>query len=172
VEPQAGLSIRKLADSVSSGWNVEARGLDIGRLLEVRRESYPLLDGGIADGRVNLRTSTDALRCHVDIGARFGALADNAGDEPQLGDPTNVTLRFDGAWQGTIEIPEVHGALAGADLSGSIMLRDIDTDPGVDLALGARQLEFGRLLGAAGLAVRPKAWEWRPAAAVILDRPR
>ena len=159
VEPQAGLSIRKLPDSVARGWDVEARGLDIGRLLEVRREGYLLLDGGIADGRVSLRTSTDALRFHVDIGARgarFGALADNAGDKPQLGDLTDVTLGFDGAWQrakGTIEIPEVHGTLAGADLSGSIRLRDIDTDPSVDLALGVRQLEFGRLLGAAGLAV-------------------
>src|SRR5262249_29244541 len=157
--PQAGLSIRKLADSIGSGWNVEARGLDIGRLLEVRREGDPLIDGGIADGRVNLRTSTDALRFQVDINlrsARFGALADNAGDEPQLGDQTDVTLRFDGAWraaEGTIEIPEVHGTLAGADLSGSITLRDIDTDPSVDLALGVRQLDFGRLLGAAGLVV-------------------
>jgi hypothetical protein len=159
VEPQAGLSIRQLADSVGSGWNVEARGLDMGRLLDVRREGYPLLDGGIANGRVHLRTSTDALRFHVDIGtrgARFGALADNTGDEPQLGDPTDVTLRFDGAWQraeGTIKIPEVHGTLAGADVSGSITLRDIHTDPSVDLALGVRQLEFGRLLGAAGLGV-------------------
>jgi Transglycosylase len=159
LEPQAGLSIRKLTDSVGSGWNVEARGLDIGRLLEVRREGSPLLDGGVADGRVNLRTSTDALRFHVDVGARgarLGALADNADDEPQLGDPTDVTLRFDGAWQpakGTIEIPEIHGTLAGADLSGSITLRDIDTDPSVDVAFGVRQLEFGRLLGAAGLAV-------------------
>ncbi len=159
VKPQAGLSIHKLADPMGSGWNVEARALDIGRLLEVRREGYPLLDGGIADGRVNLRTSTDVLRFHVDIGARgarFGALADDAGDEPHLGDPTDVTLRFDGAWQraeGTIEIPEVHGTLAGADLSGSITLRDIDTDPNVDLAVGVRQLAFGQLLGAAGLAV-------------------
>jgi hypothetical protein len=159
IEPQAGLSIRQQADSVSNGWNVEAKGLDIGRLLDVRREGYPLLDGGIADGSVNLQTSTDALRFHVDIGARgarFGALADNDGDEPQLGDATDVTLRFDGDLQrakGTIEIPEVHGTLAGADLSGSITLRDIDTDPTVDLALGVRQLEFGRMLGAAGLSV-------------------
>jgi len=158
IEPQACLSIRQLTDSAGSGWNLDAHGLDIGRLLEVRREGYPLLDGGIADGRVNLRTSNDALRFHVDIGARgarFGALAD-AGDEPQLGDATDVTLRFDGAWQraeGMIEIPEVHGTLAGADLSGSITLRDIDTDPSIDVALGVRQLEFGRLLGAAGLAM-------------------
>src|SRR4029079_16138147 len=115
-------------------------------------------DGGIADGRVNLRTSTDALRFHVDIGAsgvRFGALADNADDEPQLGDPTDVTLQFDGVLQraeGTIEIPEVRGTLAGAALSGSIKLL-MDNDPSVDLALGVRRLEFGRLLGAAGLAV-------------------
>src|SRR6185436_15169086 len=67
-----------------------------------------------------------------------------------------VTLRFDGVLQrakGTIEIPEVQGTLAGGELSGSIKLRDMDTDPSVDLAIGVRQLEFGRLLGAAGLAV-------------------
>jgi hypothetical protein len=158
IEPQTGLSIRQQADSVSNGWNVEAKGLDIGRLLDVRREGYPLLDGGIADGSVNLQSSTDALRFHVDIGARgarFGALADNDGDEPQLGDATDVTLRFDGELQrakGTIEIPDIHGTLAGADLSGSITLR-VDDNPTVDLALSVRQLEFGRLLGAAGLSV-------------------
>jgi hypothetical protein len=159
IEPQAGLSIRKLKDSAGSGWNVEARGLDIGHLFDVRRESSPLLEGGIADGRVNLRTSADALRFHVDIGvrgARFGTLADNDGGEPQLGDATDVTLRFDGAFQpveGAIEIPEIHGTLAGADLSGSMTLREMDTDPTVDLELAVRKLDFGRLLGAAGLAV-------------------
>lgn len=159
IEPQAGLSIRQLKDSAGSGWNVEAHGLDIGHLFDVRRDGAPLLDGGIADGRVNLRSSADALRFDVDIGARgarFGILADNDDGEPQLGDATDVTLRFDGVLQrdeGVIEIPEVHGTLAGADLSGSMTLRDMDTDPSVDLALGVRQLEFGRLLGAAGLAV-------------------
>jgi hypothetical protein len=159
VEPQAGLSIRKLADPVSSAWSVEARGLDVGRLLDVRRDAHPLLDGGIADGRVDLRASTDALRFHVDLGARgarLGVLADNADDEPQLGDPTDVTMRFDGVWrraENTIEIPEVHATLAGAALSGSIALRDLDTDPIVDLALGVRHLDFAQLLGTSGLAV-------------------
>jgi hypothetical protein len=159
LEPQAGLSILKLAVSAGSEWRVEARALDVGHLLEVRREGHPLFDGGIADGRVNLRTSSDALHFHVDVGARgarVGALADNDDDDPQLGDPTDITLRFDGAWQraeGSIEIPEVHGTLAGADLAGSIALRDLDTDPSVDLALGVRKLEFGRVLGTAGLAV-------------------
>jgi hypothetical protein len=157
IEPQAGLSIRQQADSVSNGWNVEAKGLDIGRLFDVRREGHPLFEGGIADGSVNLQSSTDALHFHVDIGsrgARFGALADNDGNEPQLGDATDVTLQFDGTWftEGTIEIPEVHGTLAGAELSGSIKLR-VDNDPTVNLTLGVQQLEFGRMLGAAGLAV-------------------
>src|SRR5690349_16227589 len=76
VEPQAGLSIRKLTDSsAGSAWNVEARGLNVGRLLDVQGDDHPLLDGGIADGRVDLRTSIDTLRFHVDMstrGARFG----------------------------------------------------------------------------------------------------
>ena len=159
VEPQSGLSIHKLADSWGSAWNIEVRGLDVGHLLDVRRDAHPLLDGGIAVGRVDLQASTDALRFHVDMGARgvrLGALADNEADAPQLGDPTDVTIRFDGAWRrpgGAIEIPEVHAAVAGAALSGSITLRDLDTDPVVDLALGVRNLDFAQLLGASGLAV-------------------
>ena len=159
VEPQAGLSIHKLANPLGSAWNIEARGLDVGRLLEVGRDGHPLLDGGIADGRVNLQVSTDALRFHVDLsarGARLGALADNADDEPQLGDPTNVDMRFNGAWRriaGMIDIPEVHATVAGAALSGSITLRDLDIDPVVDLALGIQHLDFAQLLSASGLAV-------------------
>ena len=159
VEPQAGLSVRKLADPVGSAWTVEARELDVGHLLNVRRDAHPLLDGGIADSHVDVRTSTDALRFHVDIGARgtrLAALADNAANEPQLGDPTDVTVRFDGAWRRAecaIEIPEVHATVAGAAVSGSIALRDLDTDPVVDLALGVRRLDFGQLLGTSGLAV-------------------
>ena len=169
-EPQTGLSIRKLVSPVSSAWSVEAHGLDVGRLFDVRRDAQPLLDGGIADGGVDIQVSADALRFHVDIGARgarFGALADNAADEPQLGDPTDVTLRFDGAWrksEATVEIPEVHATVAGAALSGSITLRDLDTDPAVDLAFGMQHLDFAQLLGASGLAV-PDSLGMAPGAA-------
>jgi hypothetical protein len=169
-EPQAGLSIRKLVSPVGSAWSVEAHGLDVGRLFDVRREAHPLLDGGIADGGVDIQVSADALRFHVDIGARgarLGALADNAADEPQLGDPTDVTLRFDGAWrksEATVEIPEVHATVAGAALSGSITLRDLDTDPAVDLAFGMQHLDFAQLLGASGLAV-PDSLGMAPGAA-------
>jgi hypothetical protein len=159
IEPQPGLAIRQQTDAMGKVWKVEAQGLDVDRLLEVRRDGHPFVVGGVADGHVDLRTSADALHFHLDIGARgarFTALADKTGDEPQLGDATDVTLRFDGVLQraeAAIEIPEVHGTLAGADLTGSLSLRDIDTDPSVDLALGVRHLQFGRLLGAAGLAV-------------------
>src|ERR1700686_4014174 len=47
VEPQAGLSIHKLAYPVGSAWNIEARGLEAGRLLAGRRDTHPLPDGGI-----------------------------------------------------------------------------------------------------------------------------
>jgi Transglycosylase len=159
VEPQAGLSIHKLADPVGGAWNIEVRGLDVGRLLDVRRDARPLLDGGIEDGRVDFQFSTDALRFRVDMGARgarLGALADHADDELQLGDPTDLTIRFDGTWRragGVVEIPEVHATLAGAALSGSIALRNLDTDPVVDLALGVQHLDFAQLLGASGLGV-------------------
>ena len=177
VEPQSGLSIRKLSDPVGSAWSVEARGLNVGRLFDVRRDAHPLLDGGIADGRVGLQVSTDALRFHVDMsarGARLGALTDNAVDEPQLGEPTDVTVRFDGAWrraEGTIEIPEVHATLAGAALSGSIALRDLNTDPIVDLALGVRHLDFAQLLGTSGLAV-PDSLGMAPGGGRDLARPQ
>jgi hypothetical protein len=167
VEPQAGLAIRKLTGPVGSAWSVAARGLDVGRLLDVRRGAHPLLDGGIADGRVDLQASTDALRFHVEIGsrgARLGTLADNAAGEPQLGGPTDVTIRFDGAWRGpkgTIEIPEVHATVGGAALAGSLALRDLDTDPAIDLALGVQRLDFAQLLGTSGLAV-PESLEMAP----------
>jgi hypothetical protein len=160
VEPQAGLSIRKLPDQAYSAWSVETRGLDVGRLFEVRRDGRPLLYGGVADGRVDLRANTDALHFHVDIGARgarLGVLAENsAPDEPQLGAPTDVTMRFDGAWQrakGAIEIPEVKATVAGAALSGSLMLRDFNTDANVDLTLGVEHWDFAQLLDASGIAV-------------------
>jgi len=159
VAPQAGLTIRKLADPMGGAWNIEVRGLDVGRLLDVRRDAQPLLDGGIEDGRGDVQFSTDTLRFHVDMsarGARWGALADHSDDELPLGDPTDVSLRFDGTWRragGVFEIPDVHATLAGADLSGSIALRDLDTDPVVDLALGVQHLDFAQLLGASGLGV-------------------
>jgi hypothetical protein len=162
VEPRAGLSIRKSAPLGGSAWSVEARDLDVSRLFDVRRDTHTLIDGGVVDGRVDLHVGAEALRFRVDMGARnarLPALADNADDEPQLGDATDVTLEFDGTWrgaEGAVEIPEFHATVAGADWTGSLALRDLDTDPAIDLALGVRRLDFAQLLGSLGLAV-PKS---------------
>jgi hypothetical protein len=98
----------------------------------------------------------------------LGALADNAADEPQLGDPTEATMRFDGVWrraENTIEIPEVHATLAGAALSAlsDPLARALDTGSAVDLALGVRDLEFAQLLGTSGIPV-PESLGLSPAA--------
>ena len=144
---------------MGSAWSVEARGSTSGVCSMCGATSTRCSMVVSRTAAWIFEASTDELRFHVDMGARgarLGALADNAADEPQLGDPTDVTIRFDGAWRqagSTIEIPEVHATLAGAALSGSIALRDLDTDPVVDLALGVRQLDFAQLLGASGLAV-------------------
>src|ERR1700722_9389826 len=61
VQPQSGLSIHKLANPGGSVWNIELRGLDVAHLLDVWRDAHPLLDGGIADGRVDFQLNTDAL---------------------------------------------------------------------------------------------------------------
>ncbi len=167
VEPQSGLSIRKLQDPVGSAWEVEARGLDVRHLLGVRRETRPLFEGGVADGRVDLQASSDALSFHVDMGARgarLRAFADNGVDAPQFGDPTDVTARFEGAWLrtgGTIQIPEIHVTVAGADLTGWIALRGLYTDPIVDLALGVKRLDFAQLLSTSGLGT-PGSLEMPP----------
>ena len=80
VEPQAGLSIRKLADPVGSAWNVEARGLDVGRLLDVRHDAHPLLDGGVADGHVDLQ----AHQPQIDVLGGASAFQAKLEHEPAL----------------------------------------------------------------------------------------
>ena len=159
LEPQAGLQLRRQAEAAGSAWTVEARGLDVGRLLDMRRDGHALLNGGIADGHMEIQSGPGTVRFRVDFGvrsARLGALAGNSTDDLQPGDPTDVTLRFEGAWQrerGAINIPKIQATVAGAVLSGSLALTGLDTDPAIDLALGARQLDFAQLLGASGLDV-------------------
>jgi penicillin-binding protein 1A len=157
--PQAGLSLRKQPAASGSDWIIEAHGLELANLLAVHRDALPLLDGGVADGRVELHTGPDAARYRVDLdlrGARLVALADGAGEDVQPGDPTDVALRFTGSWDRraeAIDIPGFTATLGGAALSGSLTLRELATDPAIDLAIGVKQLDFAQLLGTSGLAV-------------------
>lgn len=173
VEPQSGLSIHGRGDRAGSAWDAEARGLDFGRLFKVERDSRPLFDGGIADGRLEFQSSADALRFRVAWGARgarLGALAVAASDEPVLGNPTDLTVGFEGTWrraEGTIEIPAVHATVAGAALTASLSLQHLGTDPLVDLALAAQRLDFAQLLRTSGIEV-PGSLGLAPGAATDL----
>jgi hypothetical protein len=157
--PQSGLSLHRQLEPGGSAWIVEARALDLGKLLDVRRDAGPLLDGGIADGHVELHSGPDAVRFDVQLGAhglRLGALAGNDSEDAQLGDPTDVTLRLTGDWdrrRNLLEIPGLRATVAGAELSGSLAVLDLDADPVVDLVLGVKRLDFAQLLGTSGLAV-------------------
>lgn len=159
VEPQGGLSIRKRSESSATEWTVDLRALDISRLLDVKRSGQPLLEGGIANGSVALLAGSDRLRFQVDLstrGARVGGLADSETHEAQLGNPTGVTLRFEGTWQkarGAVDVPDIDATVAGAIVAGSLALRDLDTDPAIDLDLGVKKLDFAQLLGTSGLEV-------------------
>jgi len=167
VKPQHGLSVSRRKDAVGSTWIIEASRLDVGRLVDLRRDDHPLLQGGIAQGRVDLLDSAAALRFRVNMDVRdvrFGGLAEGASEVPRPGSPTNIALHFDGAWlrdHDTLDIPAIRATVAGADLSGSLALRDLDADPAVDLDLGVQQLDFGLLLAASGLEV-PEALGMKP----------
>jgi hypothetical protein len=159
LQPQEGLSLRKRQDAAGSTWIAEARGLDLARLFDLRRDALPLFEGGIADGHLELHAGADTARFRVALdvrGARLVALADNASDAPQPGDPTDVTLGFEGTWdrrEATIDVPRLDATVAGAALSGSLMLRDLVADPAIDLEIGVKQLDFAQLLGTSGLGM-------------------
>ncbi len=157
-EPQTGLTLQGQRDADGTAWHIDAHELAIGKLFEVQRDKLPLFDGGMADGDVTLQSGTDSLRFGVDLAVhavRLGALE---------GDATDLTLRFDGSWlrePARLDIPELHATLAGAELSGSLSLRDIDTDPAIDFALGVKRLNFAQLLGTSGLDI-PASLGLRP----------
>lgn len=157
LEPQQGLSLRRQTVEAGREWIVEAQGLDLGRLLDLRRDAHPLLAGGIADGHLALQEGSDTRRFGVDLGlsgVRLGPLGAEAEDDPPLGDPTDVTLQLEGQWQrngGRLQIPEIRATVAGAEFSGSLSMADLDTDPAIDLALGVRRLDFALLLASSGL---------------------
>ena len=158
LSPQTGVSLQRQAEPSGSAWTLEMRGLAIGQLIELRRDGQPVFEGGIADGRVALQTGTDSRRFDVDFGLRAVRLV------ALEGAATDLTLRFEGQWQrkhSSLEIPQLRATLDGAELSGALSLQDLATDPGIDLALGMKRLDFAKLLGTSGLEV-PDSLGLRP----------
>jgi hypothetical protein len=155
-EPEAGLVLSRKAGPDGSAWNVEARDLPMGRLLDVRRFDRPVLDGGTVRGSLALETSAGVVRFDLDLTARSARLPALSGDGTQqaLGEPTELSAQVAGVWnrpEGALDIPHWSAAVDGAALSGALVLRDLDTDPHLDLSLDVERVDFGRLLRLSGL---------------------
>jgi transglycosylase-like protein len=160
-QPRSGLTLSRTAGSEGSTWAVEAKDLPVGRLLDVRQFDRPLLDGGTLRGSLTLRTSAGLVGFDLEMAARSArlpALAGDGSEQRTLGDPTEVVVQGAGSWNrsaGTLEIPRWSATIEGAAISGALVLRDLATDPGVDLSLDMERLDFARLLSTSGLAAPP-----------------
>ncbi|HEV8701496.1 MAG TPA: transglycosylase domain-containing protein [Candidatus Polarisedimenticolia bacterium] len=156
-QPQAGLVLTRTADPEESTWALEARDLPMGRLLDVRRLNRPLLDGGTIRGSMTLRTSGGVARFDLKMAARSARLPALAGDGSErqaLGEPTELDMQVAGSWRradGALEIPRWSATIDGAALSGTLVVRELDTDPSVDLSLDVERVDFARLLRTSGL---------------------
>ena len=155
--PGPGLVLSRARGAGGTTWTVAATDLPAGRLLEVRRDDRPFVDAGTVRGSLTLVTSDAAAAFDLDLtarAARLPALVDDATEPLALGEPTDVVVKVAGDWkraEGLLDIPRWSASIDGAALSGSVALRDLGTDPELDLALEVERLEFARLLRASGL---------------------
>jgi transglycosylase-like protein len=159
VGPHPGLLLSRTTGPGRSTWVLEAKDLAAGRLFDVRRFDRPLLDGGTMHGSLKLETSADADDVHFDLdwaarGARLPALAGDGSEAEELGATTALGVQVAGSWrrsEGALDIPHWSATIAGAAVSGAVVLRDLDTDPSVDLSLDVERVDFARLLRTSGL---------------------
>ncbi|MFM1886976.1 MAG: hypothetical protein RL026_2133 [Pseudomonadota bacterium] len=145
-----GLTLLRQSAVTGDTWTLNARDLELGSLLELRREGLPLLTGGRAAGELALETGPELDLLRVDLGLRGTRLVS------ETGQPTDLALQFEGRRRkatGSLEIPGIRATAAGAALSGSLSVSDLDTDPQLDLTLGVTDLDFAQVLEVAGLAL-------------------
>ena len=157
-QPHAALVLgRTVGSHDENTWVVKAADLPVGRLFDVRRFDRPLLDSGTIRGSLTLKTSAERIHFDLELAARSARLPALSGDgskSPALGEPTDVAGHIAGLWkrpEGSLDIPRWRATVDGAALSGSLVLRDLDTDPFLDLSLDAQRLDLARLLRTWGL---------------------
>ena len=154
---QHRLVLRRMVEPGTIAWTVEASDAPIGRLLDVRRYDRPLLDGGTMSGVLKLARTHEAVGFDVNVAARAArlpALASEEAEQEPLGRPTALTAQVAGSWsrdEGKLDVPRWRATVEGAALSGSIALRDLKSDPSVDLSLDVERMDFARLLRTSGL---------------------
>ena len=157
VLPHPGLVLRKTSRPGNQQWSIEAAELPVARIFDLRRAGQPVADVGTIGGAVRLTDAQDSVRFEVDLAsrsARLPALEQDAAKPTALGRPTEVKLEVAGSWKpadGILDVPRWSAKIEGAEASGSLSLRDIKTDPGVDLALEVERVDFTRLLHTWGL---------------------
>ena len=157
VQPHSGLVLSRVGGPHERRWAVEATDLPVGRLLDVRRFDQPLVDSGTIRGALQLDISEEAVRFGLDLAARSArlpALTDDASQRAALGMPTEVAVKVAGSWrpaEGALDVPRWSARVEGAALSGALTLRNLDTDPLVDLSLDVERVDFARLLRTWGL---------------------
>ena len=155
--PGPGLVLGRARGAGATTWTVTASDLAAGRLLEVRRDDRPFVDAGTVRGSLTLATSDAAATFDLDLAARAArlpALVDDATEPLSLGEPTDLVMKVAGDWQqaeGLLEVPRWSASIDGAALSGSVALRDLGSDPEIDLAIDVGRMDFARLLRASGL---------------------
>jgi hypothetical protein len=173
--PGPGLVLTRATGAGGTTWSLTASDLPAGRLLEVRRGDRPFVDAGTVRGSLTLVDSDAAATFDLDLtarAARLPALVDDATEPPALGEPTDLVVKAAGAWrraESLLDIPRWSASIDGAALSGSVALRDPDTDPELDLALAVERMDFARLLRASGLqtAANPGTAGAAPGAAPV-----
>jgi hypothetical protein len=159
LRPASALVVNRTAAGGEDAWTIDATDLEVGRLVEVRRFDRLLLDGGTIVGHLGLSASDQKIGFEVDLrarSARLPGLAGEAGSPGSLGAPTELSMSLAGAWRrpdGTLEIPNWTGTIAGAALSGSLAVRDLGSEASVDLKLDMERVDFARLLKTSGLEI-------------------
>jgi hypothetical protein len=162
IRPEPGLVLTRAEGDRGSSWSVTATDLPAGRLLDLRRDDRPFVDAGTVRGSLMLTFSDAAATFDLDLtarAARLPALGDDTSESQALGGPTDLVAKIAGTWgrrERVLEIPRWNASIDGAALSGSVVLRDLDTDPDLDLGLDVERMDFARLLRASGLLTAEK----------------
>jgi hypothetical protein len=174
-EPRSGLVLSRTAGPGETRWAVEAEELPVGRLFDVRRFGRPLLDTGTIHGSLTLRTSAARIDFAADLAARSARLpalaGDGSDDPPALGDPTQVAAKINGVWkrsEGAVDVPRFSATIDGAALSGSLALRNLGTDPLIDLSLDVQRVDFASVLRTSGLDA-PESLDRKTAGGRVAD---
>jgi len=157
-QPATGLTLARRPADEGTAIEIRAADAPVGSLLQLRRGGAPLLDAGVVDGRVGLRTAAGATSFEIDIrahGMRLAA-ADGAaeGSAPPLGPPAEVELSLAGGWHGPqrrLEVTRWRMTTDGLAVSGSLSLDDVPTDPRLDLAFDVERVDLARLLALSAL---------------------